>query len=181
MWSPKNPVPTPCTGYGTLNNALNQAAHASFSSPSDGACTVGSYSVPESCLTLCDPPCCSTQASLSFTICQRRFRLMSTESVMPSSRPILCGPLLLIPSVFPSTRVFFIESALRIRWPKYWSFSLSIGPSNEYSGLISFRVNWLSLQSKSLLQHHSSKASILRHPAFLMVQLKSVHDSGKTI
>ena len=108
---------------------------------------------------LYDPTCCSTPASLSFTICQRRFRLMSTESVMPSSRLILCGPLL-IPSVFPSTRVFFIESALRIRWPKYWSFSLSISPSNEYSGLISFRINCLDLLavprvfSNTIVQKH---------------------------
>ena len=156
MWSPKNPVPTPCTGYGTLNNALNQAAHASFSSPSDGACTVGSYSVPESCLTLCDPTCCSTPASLSFTICQRRFRLMSTESVMPSSRPILCGPLLLIPSVFPSTRVFSDESALHTRWPSVGaSASASVLPMSTQDcfplGLTRFVVGKRGAPSRALV------------------------------
>ena len=100
---------------------------------------------------------------------------MSVESVMPSNHLILCRPLLL-PSIFPSIRVFSNESALHIRWPKYWSFSFSISPSNEYSGLISFRMDWLDLLTvqgtlKSLLQHESSKASILRHSAFFMVQL----------
>ena len=95
---------------------------------------------------------------------------------MPSNYQILCRPLLLLPSIFPSIRVFSNESALHIRWPKYWSFSFSISPSNEYSGLISFRMDWLDLLEvqgtlKSLLQHHGSKASILRHSAFLVVQL----------
>ena len=101
---------------------------------------------------------------------------MSIESVMPSNHLILCRPLLLLPSIFPSIRVFSNESILRIRWPKYWSFSFSISPSNEYSGLIFFRIDWLDLLAvqgtlKSLLQHHSSKASILWHSAFFMAQL----------
>ena len=102
-------------------------------------------------------------------------KLMSIEPVMPSSHPILCRPLLLPPSIFPSVTVFSGESALRIRWPKDWSLSFSISPSNDYSGLISFRMDWLDLAVqgtlKSLLQHHSSKASILRCSAFFRVQL----------
>ena len=106
------------------------------------------------------------QASLSITNSRSLFKLMSIESVMPSNHLILCHPLLLLPSVFPSIRVFSNESVLRVRWPKYWSFSFSISPSNEYSGLISFSMNWLNLLTvqrtlKSLLQHPSSKASIL--------------------
>ena len=112
---------------------------------------------------------------------------MSTESVMPSKYLILCCPLLLLPSVFPSIRVFSKGPALRIRWPKYWSFSFSISPSNEYSGLISFRMNWFDLLAvqgtlKNLLQHHSSKASILRRSAFFMVQLSHLYmTTGETI
>ena len=112
---------------------------------------------------------------------------MSIKPVMPSSHLTLCRPLLLLPSIFPSTRVFSGESALSIRWPKDWSFSLSISSSNEYSGLISLRMDWLDLLAvqgtlKSLLQHHSSKASILRHSAFFMVQLASICDHwGKNI
>ena len=111
---------------------------------------------------------------------QSLFRLMSIESVMPSNHLVLCHPLLLLPSVFPSTRVFSNESALHITWPKYWSFSFSIGPSNEYSGLISFRIDWLDLLAvqgtlKSLLWHHSSKASILCCSAFFMVQLSHLY------
>ena len=103
------------------------------------------------------------QASLSFTIFQSLPKLMSIESVMPSNHPILCHPLLLLPSIFPSIRVFSNESVLCIRWPKYWSFSFSISLSNEYSGLISFRIDWFDILAvqrtlKSLLQHHSSKA-----------------------
>ena len=103
-------------------------------------------------------------------------KLMSIESVMPSNHLILCCPLLLLPSVLPSFKVFSSESVLRIRWPKYWSFSFSISPSNKYSGLISFRIDWFDLFAvqgnlKSLLQHHTSKASILRLSAFFMVQL----------
>ena len=108
------------------------------------------------------------QASLSFTNSQSLLKLMSIESVMPSDHLILCYPLLLLPSVFPSIRVFSNESVLHIRWPNYWSFSFSISPSKKYSGLISFRMNWFHLPEgegtlKSLLQHHSSKPSILRH------------------
>ena len=114
-------------------------------------------------------------------------KLMSIESVMPSNHLILCRPLLLPPSTFPSNRVFPNESVLRIRWSKYWSFSFSISPSNEYSGLISFRSVWLDLLAvqgtlKSLLQHHSSKASILQHSAFFIVQLSHPYmTTGNTI
>ena len=112
---------------------------------------------------------------------------MSIESVMPSNHLILCHSLLLPPSIFPSIRVFSNKSVLHIRWPKYWRISFSINPSNEYSGLISFRMDWLDLPAvqgtlKSLLQHHSSKASILRRSAFLIVQLSHPHvTTGKTI
>ena len=112
---------------------------------------------------------------------------MSIESVMPSNHLILCHPLLLLPSIFPSIRVFSNESALRIRWPKDWSFSFNISPSNEYSGLISFRMDWFDLLAvqgtlKSLLQHHSSKASILWCSAFFTVQLSHPYmTTGKTI
>ena len=112
---------------------------------------------------------------------------MSIESVMPSNHLILCRPLLLVPSVFPSFRVFSNESALPIRWPKYWSFSFSISPSNEYSGLISFRRDWLDLLAvqgtlKSFLQHHSAIASILWHSVFFIVQLSHPYmTTGKTI
>ena len=116
------------------------------------------------------------QASLSITNSWSLLKLMSIELVMPSNRLILCRPLLLLPSVFPNIRVFSNESVLRIRWPQYWSFSFSITPSNEYSGLISFRMDWLDLLAvqgtlKSLLQHHSSEASILRCSTFFIVQL----------
>ena len=118
------------------------------------------------------------QASLSITKSRSLFKLMSLESVMPSNHLILRNPLLLLPSIFPSIRVFSNESALHIRWPKYWSFSFSISPSNEYSGLISFRMDWLDLLPvqgtlKSLLQHHSSKASIIYHSAFFIVLVNS--------
>ena len=112
---------------------------------------------------------------------------MSIESVMPSNHLILCHPLLLLPSVFPSIRVFSNESVFHIRWPKYWSFSFSISPSNEYSGLISLRMDWLHLLAvqatlKSLLQYHSSKASILWHSAFFIVRLShSYMNTGKTL
>ena len=116
------------------------------------------------------------QASLSITSFQSLLNLMSIESVMPSNHLILCRPLLLLLSIFPSIRVFSKESVLHIRWPNYWSFNFSISPSNEYSGLISLRMDWLDLLAvqgtlKSLLQHHSSKASILRCSAFFIVQL----------
>ena len=112
---------------------------------------------------------------------------MSTRSVMPSNHLILCRPLLLLPSVFPSIKVFSNESVLRIRWPKYWSFSFSISPSKEYSGLISFRMDWLDLLAvqgtvKSLLQHYSSKTSILRCSAFFIVKVSHPYmTTGKTI
>ena len=127
------------------------------------------------------------QASLSITNSRSLLKLMSIESVMPSNHLILCCPLLLPPSIFPSTRVFSNDSALCIRWPKYWRFSFNISPSNEHSGLISFRMDWLDLLAvqrtlKSLLQHHSSKASILWHSAFFIVQLSHPYmTTGKTI
>ena len=116
------------------------------------------------------------QASLSITNSRSLLKLMSIELVMPSNHLILCHPLLLLPSIFPSIRVFSNESALHIRWPKYWSFSFNISPTNEHPGLIPFRMDWLDLLAvqgtlKSLLQHHSSKASILRCSAFFTVQL----------
>ena len=125
------------------------------------------------------------QASLSITNSWSLLKLMSIELVMPSNHLILCHPLLLPPSIFPSIRVFSNVPVLRIRWPKYWSFSFSICPSNEYSGLISFRMDWLDLLEgqgtlKSLLQHHSSKASILRCSAsFYSPTLTSIHDYWK--
>ena len=121
------------------------------------------------------------QASLSITNSQSLLKLMSIALVMPSNHLIFCHPLLLPPSVFPSIRIFSSESAIHIRWPKDWRFSFSISPSNGYSGLISFRLDLLAVQGtlKSLLQHHSSKASIFQHSAFFMVQLS--HDTGKTM
>ena len=127
------------------------------------------------------------QGSLSITNSLSLLKLMSVESVMPSNHIILCHPLLLLPSVYPSIRVFSNESILRIRWPKYWSFTFSIGPSNEYSRLISFRMDWLDLlavrgTTKSILQHHSSKTSILCCSAFFTVQLLHPYmTTGKTI
>ena len=125
------------------------------------------------------------QASLPFTVSQSLLKLMSIESVMQFNCLILCRPLLLLPSIFPSIRVFSNESALHIRWPKYCSFSIS--PSNEYSGLISLRIDWFDLLAvqgtlRSLLQHHNLKASILRHSAFFMVQLSHLYmTTGKAI
>ena len=127
------------------------------------------------------------QASLSITNSQSSLRLMSIESVIPSSHLILCHPLLLLTPIPPSIRVFSNESTLRMRWPKYWSFSFSIIPSKEHPGLISFRMDWLDLLAvqgtlKSLLQHHSSKASILQRSAFFIVQLSHPYMTpGKTI
>ena len=127
------------------------------------------------------------QASLSITNSWSLLKLMSNELVVPSKHLILCHPLLFLPSIFPSIRVFSSESVLLIRWPKYWSFSFTISPSNEYSGLITFRIDWLDLLAvqgtlKSLLQHHSSKASILRCSAFFIVQLSHPYmTTGKTI
>ena len=127
------------------------------------------------------------QSSLSITNSWSLLKLSSIGSVMPSKHLILCHPLLLPPSIFPSIRVFSKESVLHIRWPKYWSFSFSISPSNELSGLISFKIDWFDLLAvqgtlKSLLRHHSSKASVLQGSAFFMVQLSHTYmTTGKTI
>ena len=132
-------------------------------------------SVAQSCPTLCDPMDCSTPGFPVYHQLRSLLKLVSVESVMPSNHLILCRPLLLSPSIFPSIRVFPNESFL-IRWPKDWSFRFSISPSKEYSVLISFRIDWLYLLAiqrtlKSLLQHHSSKASILQHSTFFIAQL----------
>ena len=133
------------------------------------------------------PRTAARQASLSIINSRSLPKLMSIESVMPSNYLILCRPLLLLPSIFPNIRVFSNESALRIRWPKYWSFSFIIIPSKEHPGLISFRMDWLDLFAvqgtlKSLLQHHSSKASILRCSDFFIIQLSHPYmTTGKTI
>ena len=147
-------------------------------------------SVAQSCLTLCNPMNCSMpglQASLSITDSQSPPKPMSVESVILSNHLILCRPLLLLTSIFPGIRVFSNESALRIRWPKYWSFSFNISHSKEHPGLISFRIDWLEYLAiqgtlKNFLQHHSSKASILQCSAFFIVQLSHPYmTSGKTI
>ena len=144
-------------------------------------------SVAQSCPTLCDPMNCTRQASPSITNLWSSLKLMSIELVMPSSHLILCHPLLLLPPTPPSIRVFSNESALRMRWPKYWSFGFSIIPFKEHPGLISFRMDWLNLLAvqgtlKSILQHHSSKASILQCSAFFTVQLSHPYmTTGKTI
>ena len=133
------------------------------------------------------PQTAARQASPSVTNSRSLLKLMSIESMMPSNHLILWHPLLLLPSIFPSIRVFSNESVFRIRWPEYWSFSFSFSPSIEYSGLISFRMDWLDLLAvqgtlKSLLQHHSSKALILRRSAFFTVQLSRPYmTTGKTI
>ena len=144
-------------------------------------------SVAQKCPTICDPKTGARQASLSIINSQSSPKPMSIEFVIPSSNLILCRPLLLPPSIFPSIRVFSKESVLRMRWPKYWSFSFNISPSNEHPGLISFRMDWLALlvaqgTLKSLVQHHSSKASILWCLAFFIVQLSQPYmTTGKTI
>ena len=143
--------------------------------------------VPKSCLTLCNPMDCSTPGFPVPYYLPELLKLMSIKSLMPSSHLILCCPLFLLPLVFPSIRVFSNELALHIRWPKYWSFSFSISLSNEYSGLISFRMDWFNLLAiqgtlKSLLQHHNLKASIPPSSGFLMVQLSHLYmTTGKTI
>ena len=139
-----------------------------------GGNTVQFSSVLQSCLTLCNPMGSARQVSMSITSSRSLPKLMSIESVMPSNHLILCRPLLLLPSAFPSIRVFSNESVLHMRGPKYWSFSFNISPSNEYPGLISFRMDWLDLlvvqgTLKSLLQHLSSKASILWRSAFFII------------
>ena len=133
-----------------------------------------------SSLLLSPPPSSQCQASLSITNTRNPPKPMSIESVMPSNHLILCRPLLLLPSIFPSIRVFSNESALRIGWPNYWSWSFNISPSNEHPELISFRIEWLDLLAvqgtlKSLIQHHSSKASVLWCSAFFIVQLSHIH------
>ena len=144
-------------------------------------------SITQSCLTLCDPMNRSMPGLPIHHQLPESTQTMSIVSVMPSNYLTLCRPLLLLPSIFPSIRVFFNESALRIRWPKYWSFSFNISPSSEHPGLISFRMDWLDLlvvqgTLKSLLQHHSSKASILQHSAFFIVQLSHPYmTTGETI
>ena len=144
-------------------------------------------SITQSCLTLCDPMIAARQASMSITNSRSLLKLKSIDSVMPSNHLIICHPLLLPPSIFSSIRVFSNESALRIRWPKYWSFSFSISPSNEQPGLFSFRMDWLDLLAvqgtlKSLLQYHNLKASVLQHSAFFMVQLTYLYmTTGKTL
>ena len=144
-------------------------------------------SATQSCPTLCNPWTAAHQNSLSITNSWSLLKLMSIKSVMPSNHLILCRPILLPPSIFPSIRVFSNESILQIRWPKYWTFSFSISPSDEYSGLISIRWDWLDLPAvqgtlKSLLHHHSSKPSILWCSAFFIVQLSHLYmTTGKTI
>ena len=134
-------------------------------------CLPGDQST-QSCLTLCDHMDCSTPGFLSITNSQSLLKVMPIELVMPSNHLILCCPLLLLPSIFPRIRVFSNESALPIRWPEYWTLTFSISPSNEYSGLISFMMDWLDLAAqgtlKSFLKHHSSKASVLWHSAFFI-------------
>ena len=143
--------------------------------------------VAGSCPILCDPMDCITPVFPSITNSQSLLKLMSIESVMPPNHLILCRPLLLLPSIFHIIRVFSNESVLHIRWPKDWSFSFRISPSNEYSGLTSFRMDWLDLLAvqgtlKSLLQHHSSKASILLFSTFFIVQLSHPYvTTGKII
>ena len=142
------------------------------------------HSVQFSCSVVSDfaiPWNAAHQVSLSITISRSLLKLISIEFVMPSNHLILRHPLLLLHSIFPTIRVFSNESVLHIKWPKFWSFSFSISPSNEYSGLISFRIDWFDLLAvqgtlKNLLQHHSLKASILWCSAFFMVQLTSIHD-----
>jgi len=138
-------------------------------------------SVAKSCPTLCNPVDCRLQASLSFNNSRSLFKCTSFELVMPSSHFILCHPILLLPSIFPSIRVFSSESALLIRWPKYWSFSFSISPPNEYSGLISSRIDWFDLLAvqeilKSLFQHHSSRALYSALSLFYGSTLTSIYD-----
>ena len=143
-------------------------------------------SVVQACPTLCNPMDCSTPGLPVHHQLLELTQLMSIESVMPSDHLILCRPLLLSPSIFPSIRVFSNKSVLPIRWPEYWSFSFSISPSNEYSGLISFRMDWIDFFAvlgtlKSLLQHHSSKASILQCLAFFIALLSYPYmTTGKT-
>ena len=159
--------------YSAINSCLKAVSYISVlfqvsSIPVPFSCSVMSYSAT--------PWTAARQASLSVTNSRSLLKLMSIESMMSSNHFILCPPLLLLPSILPSVRIFSKESVICIRWPKYWSFNFGISPSKEYSRLISFRIDWFDLLAvqgtvKSLLQHRSSKASILQHSAFLMVQL----------
>ena len=161
------------------------AASFTFPNPmSFSQASVQFSSVAQSRLTLCDPMDHSTPGLPVHHQLPELLKLMSFKLVMLSNHLILCRPLLLLPSIFPSIRIFPNETVLCIRWPKYWSFNFSISPSNQHSGLISFRMDWLDLLAvqgtlKSLLQHHSSKASILQCSAFFIVQLTSIHDYWK--
>ena len=184
---------SPCSPIQSHSGVIGNSAHhdIGYNSNDNNSTQSKNGSVsPFSCSVIFDPVTpwtAARQASLSITNSQSSLKLMSIESVMPSNHLILCCPLLLLPSTFPSIRVFCNESVLRIRWPKYWSFSFNISPSNECSGLISFRMDWLALLAvqgtlKSLLQHHSSKAAILQHSAFFIVQLSHPYmTTGKTI
>ena len=182
--------PCPSPGESSQSRDWTQVSHtAGRFLPSESPekpnikCSVSSVQSLNRVLLFATPWIAPRQAPLSITNSWSLLKLMSIELVMPSNHLILCLPLLLPPSIFPSIRVFSNESALHIKWPKYWSFSFSISPPTEYSGLISFRMDWLDLSVvqgtlKSLLQHHSSKASILQHSAFLTVQL-SIPDYWK--
>ena len=166
------------------NSPLRTNKNITSSSMSPTSSVLLLFRCSQLCLTLCDPMDCSTPG---FTISWNLLKLMSIQLVMLYNPLFLCRPLLRLPSIFPSFRVFSNESVLRIRWPKYWSFSFSISPSSEHSGFISFRIDWLDLLAvqetlKHLLQHHSSKASVLWHSAFCMVQLSLPYmTTGKTI
>ena len=183
-WQP-TPVFLPGESHGQRSlEGLQSIGHDRQQQPTN----IQLSSVAQLCPYLCDPmDGAACQASLSITISQSLFKVLSIESVMPSNHLILCCPLLLLLSIFPSIRVFSNESVLCIRWPKHWSFSFSISPSNEYSGLISFRMDWLNFLAvqgtlKSLLQHHNSKASILQCSAFFIVQLSHQYmTTGKTL
>ena len=180
-----SPLGRPGTGGATMQFLWPGGSRTVLSKPQFSS--VQFSSVAQSCLNLWTPWTTAHQASLSITNSQSLFKLMSTELVMPSNHLILCHPLLLPPSMFPSIRAFSNESVLRIRWPKYWTFSFKISSSNELSGLISFRVNWMDLLAvqgtlKSLLQLHSSKASVLQPSTFFIAQLSHPHmTTGKSI
>ena len=168
MWLKRN-LPT--------SLASNEGGSGTKKQSVDNGTPVQSHSHVRLLVTPCTAAC---QASRSITSSQSLLKLMSIESVMPSNHLILCPPLLLLPSVFPSSRVCSYESLLCIRWPKYWSFIFSISPSNEYSGLISFRMDWLDLLAvqgtlKSLLQHHSLKASIFGRSVLFMIQFPHLY------
>ena len=164
------------TCYWVTNFIYDMVSHCVFARKTGLIWIVVVQVLSRSCLIFCDPMDCSTTDFPSFTVSQTFLKLMSIESMMPSNHLILWRSLLLLPSIFPSIKVFSSESALLIKWPKYSSFIFSISPSNKYSELISFRADWfdrLAVQGtvKSLLQHHSAKASILQHSAFFIVQL----------